>query len=52
MFNLNDITDQNNRDHNRKWLYIPDHPYKKLIVVGFGSGKTNILLILMKLHTR
>ena len=27
MFDLDDITNENNKEHNKKWLYIPDHPY-------------------------
>ena len=27
MFNLDDITNENNESHNKKWPYIPDHPY-------------------------
>ena len=48
MFNLDDITNENNEDHNLKWQYIPDHPYRMLIIGGFGSGKTNALLNLME----
>ena len=28
--------------------YIPDHPYRILITGGSGSGKTNVLLNLIK----
>ena len=28
-------------NHNPNWSYIPDHPYKILIIGGSGSGKTN-----------
>ena len=31
-----------------KWSYIPNHPYRMLIIGGFGAGKTNELLILIK----
>ena len=48
MFNLDDITIENNEDHNLKWPYIPDHWYSMLIIGGFGSGKTNALLNLIK----
>ena len=48
MFNLDDITNGNNKDHNKKWPYIPDHPYRMLISGGSGSGKTNALLNLIK----
>ena len=43
MFKLNDITNENNEDHNRNFPYIPDHPYKMLIIGGSGSRKTNAL---------
>ena len=48
MFNLDHITNENNRDYNKKWPFIPDHPYRILIIGGSGSGKTNSLLNLMK----
>ena len=48
MFNLDDVTNENNRDHNKKWPYIPDHPYSMLIIGGSGSGKTDALLNLIK----
>ena len=35
------------RSHNLKWLYIPDHLYRILIIGGSGSGKTNALLNLI-----
>ena len=48
MFSLDDITNGNNKEHNKKWPYIPDHPYRILIIGGSGSGKTNALLNLIK----
>ena len=35
-------------NHNPNWPYIPDHPYRILIIGGSGSGKTNPLLNLIK----
>ena len=35
-------------NHNPKWPYIPDHPYRILIVWGSGWTKTNVSLNLMK----
>ena len=32
------------KKHNLKWPCIPDHPYKILIIVCSGSGKTSALL--------
>ena len=34
-------------EHNLKWPYIPDHPYRMLIIGGSGFGKTNALLNLI-----
>ena len=48
MFNFDDITNENNRDYNKKWPYIPDHPYRMLITGGSRSRKTNALLNLIK----
>ena len=31
-------------EHNSKWLYIPDHPYRLLTIGGSGSGKTNTFI--------
>ena len=48
MFNQDDITNKNNKRHNKKWPYILDHPHKILIIGGSGSGKTNAWLNLIK----
>ena len=48
MINLDSITNENNKEHNEKWPYIPDHPYRILVIGGSGSGKTNTLLHLIK----
>ena len=48
MFNLDDITNENNKNHNNKWSYIPDHPYRMLIIGGSRSGNANALLTLVK----
>ena len=37
-----------NKKHNPKWPYIPDHPYRILIIWGSGYGKTNALLNLIE----
>ena len=47
MFNLNDITNENNKKHTKKWPFIPDHPYRILIIGGSGSAKPNALLNLI-----
>ena len=38
-------------NHNPNRRYIPDHTYRILIIGGSGSGKTNVLLNLIK-HQR
>ena len=46
MFSLDVFTNENNKEHNLKRPYIPDHPhdpYKILIIGGSGSGKVNAL---------
>ena len=47
MISLDSIMNNNNKEHNEKWPYIPDHPYRILIIGGSGSGKTNVLLNLI-----
>ena len=47
MINLDRITDENNKKHNEKWPYIPDHSYRILIIGRSASGKTNTLLSLI-----
>ena len=47
MINCDDYTNENIIEHNSKWPYIPDHPYRILIISGSGSGKTNALLNLI-----
>ena len=47
MINFDDYTNENKTEHNLNWPYIPDHPYRILILGGSGSGKTNALLNLI-----
>ena len=48
MINIDDYANENKTQHNLKGPYIPDHPYKILIIGGSGSGKTNAVLNLIK----
>ena len=50
MINLDSITNENNKKHNEKWPFIPDHPYRILIIGGSRSEKANALLNLIKEH--
>ena len=47
MINFDDYTNENIVEHSSKWPYIPDHPYRILMIGGSGSGKTNALLNLI-----
>ena len=47
MINFDDYTNENIIEHNSKWPYIPDHPYRVRIIGGSESGKTNALLNLI-----
>ena len=50
MINFDDYTNENIVEHKYieyKWPYIPNHPYRILIIGGSGSGKTNALLNLI-----
>ena len=48
MINFDNYVNENKTKHNKNWPYIPDHPYRILIIGGSGSGKTNLLLNLIK----
>ena len=43
MINFDDYTNENKIKHNPNWPYIPDHPYRKLIMGVSGSGKAKAL---------
>ena len=47
MINVDIIINENHKNHNEKWPYIPDHPQRILIIGGSGSGKTNALFNLI-----
>ena len=47
MINFDEYTNENKKEHNLNWPYIPDHPYRILIIGGSGTGKTNALLNLI-----
>ena len=38
------------RNHNPNWPHLPGHPYRIFTIGGSGSGKTNVLLNLLKHH--
>ena len=48
MINFDDYVNENKTEHNQNQPYVPDHPYRILIIGGSGSGKTNVLLNLIE----
>ena len=47
MINFDEYTSKSKKERKFNWPYIPDHPYRILIIVGSGTGKTNGLLNLI-----
>ena len=47
MIDFDDYANENKTENNLKGPYIPDHPYRILIIGGSGSGKRNVLLNLI-----
>ena len=50
MINFDDYAHENKPEHNLKWPYIPDHPYRILMIGGSRSGKANALFNLLDNH--
>ena len=48
MINFDNYINETKTKHNKNWPYIPDHPYRILIIGGSGSRKTNLLLNLIE----
>ena len=48
MINFDNYVNENKTKNNKNWPYIPDHPYRILIIGGSGSGKTNLLVNLIE----
>ena len=44
MIHSDDYGNENKTEHDLNRPYIPDHPYRIMIIKGSGSGKTNALL--------
>ena len=51
MINFNDYTNENIIEHNSKWPYIPDHPYRILIIGGFWIRKNKSIVEFNKQST-
>ena len=48
MINVDKYVNESKTGHNKNWPYIPDHPYRILIIRCLGSGKTIALLNLIE----
>ena len=48
---MNNYNQSLEKNHKPNWPYIPDHPYRILIIGGSRLGKTDVLLDLIK-HQR
>ena len=48
MINFEDYVNENKTKHNKNWPYIPDHPYRTLVIGDSRSGKINLLLNLIE----
>ena len=48
MINFDDYASETKTEHNPNWPLTPDKPYRVLTIGGSGSGKTNVLLNLIK----
>ena len=48
MINFDNYVNEHKTEHNKNWPYIPDHPYRLLIIGASGSGKTTLVLNLIE----
>ena len=51
MINFDDVRKQITKEHNPNMPQIPHHPYRMLIIEGFGSRKRNPLFNLINQQT-
>ena len=52
MINFDDYVNENKIKCNKNWPYIPDHPYRILIIGGSGSGKNKYIIKFNRKPTR
>lgn len=50
--NLESITNENQTEHNPNCPFVPDHPFRILIVGSSGSGKTNTSINLQTIQMK
>ena len=44
MINFDDYTNQNKTERNSNWPYIPDHPYRVLIIRGYEDQEKKYII--------
>ena len=44
MINIDNYVNESKTEHDKNWPYIPDHPYRILIIGGLEYGKTNAFI--------
>ena len=47
MIKFDNVIKENIKEHNSNWPLIPGHPYRILLIGGYGSEKTNSLFNLI-----
>ena len=52
MINFDDYVNENKTQHNLKWPYIPDHPYRILIIGGSEYEKKKCIIKVNKQPAR
>ena len=52
MINFDDYVNENKIRHSENWPYIPDLPYRVLIIGGSGSGKKKFIIEFNRKSTR
>ena len=52
MINFDNYVNKNKTKRNKNWPYIPDHPYRILIIGCSGSGKKKFIIKFNRKPTR
>ena len=52
MLNFDDYANKSKTENNLKWPYIPDHPYRILLIGGSGIWKNKCIIEFNKQPTR
>ena len=52
MINFDDYVNENKTEHDKNWPYIPDHPWRILIIGGTRSEKNKCIIEFNRKSTR